>query len=92
MQVLAGAGRAVLGAERETQGVDLVSEGVERAEDLLHAFGAHQELSASGVRRGHVDVGEQLAGIDGALRLGTPLHGQRLNDLAWWALGGEFTF
>lgn len=31
---------------------------------------------------------EQLAGIDGAFGLGTPLDGEWLNNLTRWALGG----
>lgn len=91
---MAGAGRAVLGAQRETHGLDLLSKGVERAEDLLRAFPVHQELRASGVRCQHVGVcvGEQLAGVDRTLRLGAPLDRQGLNDLAWWALGSKFVF
>lgn len=93
VQVLAGARGAVLSAQRETHRLDLLTEGVERAKDLLHAFAAHQELCAGGVRCRHVRVKlrRQLAGIDGAFGLGTPLDGQRLNDLTRWALGSKFT-
>lgn len=93
VQVLAGASGAVLGAQREAHVLDLLSEGVEGTEDLLHAFTAHQELGAGGVGCRHVGVvlGEQLTGVDGALGLGTSLYRKWLNDLALWALG-KFTF
>lgn len=91
MQVLAGAGGAVLGAQREAHGLDLLSKRVQRAEDLLHAFAARQELGAGGVGGGRVGVKlwQELAGVDGAFGFWTPLDGQRLNDLTWWALGGR---
>lgn len=91
LQVLAGAAGAVLGAQREAHGLDLLPERVERAKDLLHAFATHQELGPGTIGRRHVGVvlRKQLAGIDGTLGLGTPLDGQRLNDLARGALGEQ---
>lgn len=92
VQVLAGACRAVLGAQGESHVVDLLSERVEGAEDFLHAFAAHHELGAGGVGGGHVGVvlRQQLAGVDGALGLGASLDGQRLNDFARGALRNRF--
>lgn len=86
---MAGACGAVLGAQREADGLDLLTQGIQRAEDLLHALAAHQELRAGGVGRGRVrvELGQQLAGVDGAFGLGAPLDGNRLDDLAWWTLG-----
>lgn len=92
MQVLAGPCWTVLGAQREAHGLDLLPERVQGAKDLLHALAAHQELGAGGVRRRHVGIGEQLAGVDGAFGLGAPLDGQGLDDLAWWALRSKYTF
>lgn len=94
VQVLAGARGAVLGAQGEAHVVDLLSQRVEGAEDFLHALAAHHELRASGVGGGHVGVvlRHQLAGVDGALGLGTPLDGQRLNHFAWGALRNNFLF
>lgn len=88
VQVLAGAGWAVLSAQRETDALQLLSKWVKRAEDLLHAFIANCELCASSVRCRHVGVKlrQHLAGIDGAFGFGTPQDWQWLNDLAWWAL------
>lgn len=77
MQVLAGAAGAVLGAQREAHGLNLLPKRVERAKDLLHAFASHQEFSSGTIRCRHVRVmlRKQLAGIDGTLGLGTPLDG-----------------
>lgn len=92
VQVLAGAGGAVLGAQGEAHGLDLLPQRVQGAEDLLHALATRQELGAGGVGGGRVGVelGQELAGVDGAFGLWTPLDGQRLDDLTWWALGGKF--
>lgn len=91
VQVLAGAARAVLGAQREAHVLNLLAKRVEGAKDLLHAFSPDQKLSTGGIRRRHlrVIVRKQLAGVDGALGLGTPLDGQWLDDLAWGALGEQ---
>lgn len=88
VQVLAGAGWAVLSAQRETDALQLLSKRVEGAEDLLHAFITNRELCASSIRCRHVRVklSQHLAGIDGAFGFGTPQDWQWLNDLAWWAL------
>lgn len=88
---MAGAAGAVLGAQGEAHGLNLLSKRVEGAKDLLHAFAAHQEFSTGTVGRRHVRVvlRKQLASIDGTLGLGTPLDGQWLNNLARWALGEQ---
>ena len=90
-QVLAGACGALLGAQGEPHGLDLLTEGVERAVDLLHALCARQEVFACGVGRAGLGIGlgEHLGGIDGTLGLPGDLDGEWLDDVAWGALIGR---
>lgn len=84
LQVLAGASWVGLGAQRVLHLLDLQLEGVEGAEDLLHAVVV---VLVAGVGRHVVD---HLAGVDvpASSALHGALDGQRLDDVAggslWW--------
>lgn len=82
LQVLAGAGRVGLGAQRVLHLLDLQLEGVERAEDLLHAVVV---VLVAGVGR---RVVRHLAGVDApaSSALHGTLHGQRLDDVTGGSL------
>lgn len=74
LQVLAGACGVVLRAERVLHLLDLQLQGVERAEDLLHAVVV---ILVVGV------VVHHLAGVDVPLgALGAGHYGQRMDDIA----------
>lgn len=75
IEVLAGAGRAFLCSQRESQAVDLLPQGVERAEDLLHTFINGQELCAGGVGGLSVSLRQHLTGVDGTLGFLRELNG-----------------
>lgn len=81
MEVLAGAGWAFLRSQGEAHALDLLAQGIERAEDLLHTFISSQELCARGVGSLSVSLREHLTGVDGALGLLGDLNGQRLDDI-----------
>lgn len=82
LQVLAGAGRVGLSAQRVLHLLDLQLEGVERAEDLLHAVVV---VLVAGVGR---RVVRHLAGVDvpASSALHGTLDGQRLDDVAGGSL------
>lgn len=82
LQVLAGAGWVCLGAQRVLHLLDLQLEGVERAEDLLHAIVV---VLVAGVGR---RVVHHLAGINvpASSAFHGTLDGQRLDDVAWGSL------
>lgn len=82
VEVLAGAGRAFLCSQREAHALDLLAQGIERAEDLLHTLITGQERCARGVGSLSVSLREHLTGVDGALGLLRELNGQRLDDIA----------
>lgn len=81
VEVLAGAGRTFLCSQWESQAVDLLPQGVERAEDLLHTFITGQELRASGVGGFSVSLKQHLTGVDGTLGFLYFLNGYRLDDI-----------
>lgn len=79
VQVVAGPGGVVLRAHGELHALDVLLEVVERAEDVLHPLHAHAVHAVVGQRLVslHLGVAPALAGL---------LHGQRLDDVARWAL------
>lgn len=81
VEVLAGAGWAFLRSQWEAHALDLLAQGIERAEDLLHTLITGQELCARGVGSLSVRLREHLTGVDGALGLLGDLNGQWLDDI-----------
>ena len=81
LEVFAGACGVLRCAQRPLHLLDLQLQGVERAEDLLHAIRIVHVLLA-------LCVVHQLAGIDIPPGPGC-LDRQGLDDLAWGALGAE---
>lgn len=84
VEVLAGAGRALLCPQREAHALDLLAQCIERAEDLLHTFMSAQELCTHAI--GSLSLREHLTGVDGALGLLRELNRQRLDDFTSWSL------
>lgn len=88
LQVLASAGRVVPGAHGAPQPLDLLLEGVEGAEDLLHAVGVVTRRLVGGCSLFVLALLllHQLAGVDGALALLGQLDRQGLDHLPGGAL------